>query len=47
MPPHPLTHFEIKEYCENEPRFNSVYSRDKLPKTKNGAYGVNLQSLCR
>ena len=24
MPPHPLTNFEIKEYYENEPRFNGV-----------------------
>ena len=39
MPPHPLTNFEIKDYYENEPRFNGVYSRDNLPKTmKNGAY---------
>ena len=29
---HPLTNFEIKEYYENEPRFNGVYSRDNLPK---------------
>ena len=43
IPPHPLTNFEIKEYYENEPRFNGVYSRDNLPKTiKNGAYIVNL-----
>ena len=43
MPPHPLTNFEIKEYYENEPRFNGVYSRDNLPKTiKNGAYVINL-----
>ena len=35
--------FEIKEYYENEPRFNGVYSRDNLPKTiKNGAYVINL-----
>ena len=33
IPPHPLTNFEIKEYYENEPRFNGVYSRDNLPKT--------------
>ena len=33
MPPHPLTNFKIQEYYKNEPRFNSVYSRDKLPKT--------------
>ena len=31
--PHPLTNFEIKEYNENEPRLNDVYSRDNLPKT--------------
>ena len=36
--PHPLTNFQIKKYYQNEPRFNGVYSRDKLPKTiKNGA----------
>ena len=43
IPPHPLTNFEIKEYCEKEPRFNGVYSRDNLPKIiKNGAYVINL-----
>ena len=43
IPPHPVTSFEIKEYNENEPRFNGVYSRDNLPKTiKNGAYVTNL-----
>ena len=42
MLPHPLSNFEIKEYYENEPRFNGVYSRDNLPKTKNGAYVINL-----
>ena len=43
IPPHPLANFEIKEYYENEPRFNGVYSRDNLPKIiKNGAYVINL-----
>ena len=43
MPPHPLTNFEMKNYYENEPRFNSVFSRDNLPKTiKNGTYVINL-----
>ena len=43
IPPHPLANFEMKEYYENEPRFNGVYSRDNLPKTiKNGAYVINL-----
>ena len=39
MPSQPLTNFEIREYYENEPRFNGVFSRDNLPKTiKIGAY---------
>ena len=42
MPPHPLTSFEIKKYYENEPRFNGVYSRDNLPRIKDGVYAVNL-----
>ena len=27
---------------ENEPRFNGVYSRDNLPKIKDGTYVINL-----
>ena len=42
MPPHPLTNFEIQKYYQNEPRFNSVYSRDNLSKIKDGAYVINL-----
>ena len=43
LPFHPLTNFEISEYYNNEPRFNSVYSRNNLPKTiKKGAYVINL-----
>ena len=43
IPPHPLTNFEIKEYYENEPKLNSIYSRDNLPVTiKNEAYVINL-----
>ena len=31
------------KYCENESRFNGVYSRDNLPnKIKDGAYVINL-----
>ena len=42
-PPHLLTSFDIREYYENEPRFNGVFSSDNLPKTiKNGAYVINL-----
>ena len=31
------------KYCENESRFNGVYSRDNLPnKIRDGAYAINL-----
>ena len=42
MPPYPLTNFEIQKYYQNEPRFNGAYSRDNLPKIKDGAYVINL-----
>ena len=37
MPPHSLTTFEIQKYHQNEPKFNSVYSRSNLPKIKDEA----------
>ena len=42
MPLHPLTNFEIQTYYQNEPKFNSFYSRNNLPKIKDGAYVINL-----
>ena len=39
---HPLTNFEIQKYYQNEPRFNSVYSRDNLTEIKDEAYIINL-----
>ena len=43
MPSHPLTNFEVQKYYQNEPRFNSVYSRNNLSKKiKGGAYVINL-----
>ena len=42
MLPHPLTNFETQKYYQNEPKFNGVYSRDNLPKIKDGAYVINL-----
>ena len=43
IPPHPLTNFEMQKYYQNEPRFNSVFSRNNLPKTKkDGTYVINL-----
>ena len=37
MPSHPLTNFEIRKYYQNEPKFNGVFSRNNLPKVKDGA----------
>ena len=42
IPSHPLTNFEIQKYYQNELRFNGIYSRDNLPKIKDGAYAINL-----
>ena len=42
MPPYPLTNFEIQTHYQKEPKFNGVYSRDNLPRTKDGAYVINL-----
>ena len=42
IPSHPLTNFAIQKYYQNEPRFNGAFSRDKLPKIKDGAYIINL-----
>ena len=43
MLPHSSTNFEIQRYYQNEPRFNGVYSRDNLPKIKDGANVINLE----
>ena len=43
MPLHPLTHFEIQKFYQNEPRYNGVFSRNNLPKKiKDGRYVINL-----
>ena len=39
---YPLTSFEIQTHYQKEPKFNGVYSRDNLPRTKDGAYVINL-----
>ena len=46
MLPHHLTNFEIQKYYQYEPIFNSVYSKDNLPKINDGAYVINLDK-CR
>ena len=42
MPSHSLTNFEIQSYYQNNPKFDGDYSRNKLPKIKDGAYVINL-----
>ena len=42
MPSHSLPNFEIQKYYQNKPRFNGTYSRDSLPKIKDGTYGIHL-----
>ena len=37
-----MNNFEIQKYYQNEPKFNGVYSRNNLPKIKDGAYVINL-----
>ena len=45
MLPHPLINFEIQKYFQNKPKFNGVYSRNDLPKIKDGAYVINLDDI--
>ena len=42
MLPYLLTKFEIQNYYQNEPKFNGVYSRNNLPKIKDGSNVINL-----
>ena len=37
-----INNFEIQKYFQNGPRFNGVYSRNNLPKIKDGAYVIHL-----
>ena len=38
----PLTNFKIQKYYQNKLRFNGVYSRNNLPKIKDGVCLINL-----
>ena len=33
------------KYYQNKPKFNDVYSRNDLPKTKDGTYLINLDEF--
>ena len=37
--------FEIQKYYQKKPKFNGVYSRNNLPKIKDGAYVINLDEV--
>ena len=37
-----LSNFEIRKYYQNEPKFNGIYSKNSLAKTRNGACEKNL-----
>ena len=39
---HPLSNIEITEYFNCGPKFYGVFSRNDLPRTKDGAYVINL-----
>ena len=45
MPPHLLTNFEIQKYYQKAPKLHSVYSRNNLPKIKDGGYLIILVSI--
>ena len=38
---HPLTNFEMQKYYRNEMNFNGVYSRNSLPRIRDGTYAIN------
>ena len=50
MPPHPLTNFEIQKYYQNDSqlssqnksKFNRVYSRNDLHRTKDEEQVINF-----
>ena len=52
MPPRPLINFEVQRCYQNEHKFNDVYSRNSLPKIRDGAYVIyfdeygNIRTHC-
>ena len=41
MSSHLLTNFEIQQYYQNEPKLDSVYSKNNLSEIKDGVYIIN------
>ena len=44
LPRHPLSNIEIPKYLHYEPRFNSAFSRNNLPRIKDGTYVINVDN---
>ena len=44
VPFHPLNNTEITSLFNYKPRFNDVFSRNNLPRIKDGAYIINLNN---
>ena len=42
MSPHRLTNFDIQKYYQNETKFKGFYSRNNIPKIKDGTYIRNI-----
>ena len=38
----PLKNIEITKYFNYEPRFNGIFSKNNLPRIKDGVYAINL-----
>ena len=45
MPPHPVTNCTIQRYYQSEIKFNVAYSRNNLPKIKNGKYAIIIDEF--
>ena len=44
---HPLSNnIDVTKHFNYEPRFNGVFSRNNLPRTKDGAYVINFNDKC-
>ena len=41
-PLHPLNKVEITNYFNYEPRFNGLFSKNNLPRIKDGAFAINI-----
>ena len=42
MLPHHVTNFKKRKYYQIEPKFNGVYSRNNLPKIKDGTHVIDV-----